>query len=526
MLSQLEQFRIDFINSYNQNTHKSRGMNNSAAKAANALCVSQEIKNILIEETHAMHKQGQKLICNRHFKRYNHINLINAACKQANMQTYSQLYNTLHGKESRIKQLQQQLNNQSQQYHQTHQQQQQITTQYLQQINQLQTQLQSLNATKDKYQQQRDNLQQQLELSNQEKVEVSSLQKILNTNYSDFVQLQSLNKQQASVIDNQVSGIQRLQNKIEQLIKKKQELQLQFSEQIKAQQQRFVEQKKKLELSMNNKLNARQKLCDKRFHDLEQKLVGLEKENKKLALLNEKLALLNEKYSKDMFEMLNNKNKNDKKSSKKRKRSSLRDNIDNINENESSNNDISKNSSKSNHNGNNNNSSNIDNGNDGEPQRKKRKIQTNWKHKNILAGIKFILNKKLCVVDKVTQANIIYYNHDHYNKDIKEKNRKISHHDKNAMFVGDVIATKDGTNLKVVKINISDNESDGTIDCKNTNNGNVFSKINIADVTVFDTKNRKVGITSRVNRSIESSTGLNCTIYNLIFVLHTVMMLI
>ena len=57
----LEQFRKDFFNQYVKKTHESRAMNKRATTAANNLCISQPIRNILIEETNAMHNEGRKL---------------------------------------------------------------------------------------------------------------------------------------------------------------------------------------------------------------------------------------------------------------------------------------------------------------------------------------------------------------------------------------------------------------------------------------------------------------------------------
>ena len=143
------------------------------------------------------------------------------------------------------------------------------------------------------------------------------------------------------------------------------------------------------------------------------------------------------------------------------------------------------------------NNHNINNNNHSEPCAKKRKKQTNWSNKNILAGTTFLMDKQLSVVDRITELYIIYYKYDYFDQSIKHKDRRCSHHDKKAIFIGDIVTTSDGTTMRVSNINIKDNESDGK----------EMAKIPIVGVTVTDTGNRKVGITSRINKSICSVTG-------------------
>ena len=152
------------------------------------------------------------------------------------------------------------------------------------------------------------------------------------------------------------------------------------------------------------------------------------------------------------------------------------------------------------------NNHNINNNNHSEPCAKKRKKQTNWSNKNILAGTTVLMDKQLSVVDKITELYIIYYKYDYFDQSIKHKDRRC-HHDKKAIFIGDIVTTSDGTTMRVSNINIKDNESDGTIDGKSTSDGKEMAKIPIVGVTVTDTGNRKVGITSRINKSICSVTG-------------------
>ena len=495
-LSNIEQFRKDFVNQYGQKTHATRTFNKSAEKSANNLCISQSIRNILIQETEAMHKQGRKICCNQSYESYNHIGLIDAACVQGNLKTYSQLCNQFN-------QLQQQLQQQSNQLRQAQRDNQNIINSYTNSINTTVQQLQqeratsaqreidynNLNQQMNNIKKQNEQITKQLRQTQQGKDELLNLKQILDSNYSDLTQKELLLKQQQSTIQKQHNQMKNINEKLHQL-----------------QQQ-----------NENNKLLHKQNLLFKtRMDKYQRELLFMKHKLPKLQKENSKLKDINKKYSNDVFELVQQLNEHKEKLKKFKKRKS---NSKTGSNNKRDNDKKRKYSSLSNGNNVNINSEKNNKNDDSQPLLKRRRIhkrQTDWSNKNIVAGTTFLMNSILSVVDRITQQYIIYYKYDHYDESIKYKDRRLSYHDKHAIFVGDIVTVNDGMSISVTSINIKDNESDGTISGKQVNDGKQISNISVSEVSVTDTKNRNVGITYRINNSIASVTGLICTLVYLL----------
>ena len=180
-----ERFRVQFVNNYVQKTHATRYDNNRSASNIKHLCVCDEVKAILLEESINHHNIGRKKDDNQIYGTYKHMQLIDAACVGANVPKYSHLQTQIQSLQSQYQQHIQAINIQNSQLKQQIKQQcESVINQYKQQC---ETKLNSLNSNLQKYKQ---NYDQSQSLLNQTQSQLKQSQSKLYQSQKAYTQLQ------------------------------------------------------------------------------------------------------------------------------------------------------------------------------------------------------------------------------------------------------------------------------------------------------------------------------------------------
>ena len=101
-LSDNESFRLDFVQSHEQRTHRARLDNELVSKMMHKVRACRQLKAKLIEETNKHHEIGKKAPSQQKYQTCDHIGVIDAACEGANKPTYSMLERTIADKDKEI----------------------------------------------------------------------------------------------------------------------------------------------------------------------------------------------------------------------------------------------------------------------------------------------------------------------------------------------------------------------------------------------------------------------------------------